>query len=77
VLFRSCFFFFWYCLQRAALLIAVDKLSVTLYENSSQPGSLYTGSVVTRERNREGSSDLIVAWFVKTSSIIDSYSIPN
>lgn len=24
---------FLYCLQRAALLIAVDKLSVTLYEN--------------------------------------------
>lgn len=30
-------FFFWFCLQRAAVLIAVDKLSVTLYENSSQP----------------------------------------
>lgn len=28
------FFFFLSCLQRAALLIAVDKLSVTLYENS-------------------------------------------
>jgi hypothetical protein len=28
------------CLQRAALLIAVDKLSVTLYENSLLPGSL-------------------------------------
>lgn len=48
--------FFFSCLQRAALLIAVDKLSVTLYENSLHSDSLYTGSSVTGDRNREGRS---------------------
>jgi hypothetical protein len=49
-----CSFFFLSCLQRAALLIAVDKLSVTLYENSLHLDSLYTGSFVRGYTIREG-----------------------
>jgi hypothetical protein len=65
-----------FCLQRAALLIAVDKLSVTLYENSSQPDPS-THEALLQETNCKGAGGLTVARIVETCSIVDSPSIPN
>ena len=52
--------FFLSCLQRAALLIAVDKLSVTLYENSlhSDTANFFTGDRIRKERGGK----LQLAW---------------
>ena len=54
------FVLFLSCLQRAALLIAVDKLSVTLYENSlhSDTANFFTGDRIRKERGGK----LQLAW---------------